>query len=77
MPTLLEKAKSVAVRLVPASKEEITNEHIDLILAYFNGEITVRQAAFALEQKNPGNFTAWLGKAVKILYRQGKIQIIK
>lgn len=72
---LLEKAKSISVPKLVKESELIGSEHIELITAYLNGEITVRQAAGALDQKNPGNFTSWLGKAVKILYQQGKIKI--
>jgi len=77
MSTLLEKAKSVPKPISIVSKEEITDEHIELITAYFDGVITTRQASFALGHNHPGNFTAWLGEMVKLLYRQNKIQFIK
>lgn len=73
--TLLEKAKKIQipVRVHPIS-EEITLEHFELIKAFINGEVTVRQAAGALDFKNPGNFTHWAGRSLMRLFAQGKLR---
>lgn len=55
---LLEKALSIQ-RLHTGPKPEvpITRDEVNLVMAYFDGEITLRQYAAAIGMKNPGNIS--------------------
>ena len=76
MSTLLEKAFAVQLYTpILAKDEKITDEHIELIKAFFENKITVRQATVALDKKYPGNFSHWIGTAVKKLYREKRLTI--
>jgi hypothetical protein len=75
MPTLLEKAKATPAPRMFAADVPLTDEHIELMFAYLNNEITVRQGSAALGAKHPGNFSQWFGKNLVKLYREKKIRI--
>jgi len=72
--TLLEKAKKLEIRKL--KKIEVTEEHLELGLAWMKGEITLSQMNRVLgENKRSGNglyaVAVWLREA----YKQGKIKI--
>ena len=73
MPTLLEKALTTPRRR--PRKAAFTDEHIELIFAYLNDKITIRQSSIAIGGNSPGSFTHWFGAAITTLYREGKIKI--
>ena len=67
--TLLQKAKKVEVRRI--DKIKANAQHIELAIAWMNGEINLAQASVALGKK-PTNthilyyFSTWLKEAYKI-----------
>jgi hypothetical protein len=70
MKTLLEKAKEIKT----ISRFNITNEHIELSLAWLKGEIKSTQVAkiFSKNRTNvPYNMAIWL----KAAYERGKLII--
>jgi hypothetical protein len=75
MPTLLEKAKAFPQPRQYITVEPLTDEHLELIFAYLNSEITTRQASMAIGGKTPGNFTHWLATSLTRLYREKRIRI--
>lgn len=77
MPTLLEKAKSIQKPHIVHSDDSITDEQIELIEAHFAGQVTMRQASYALGFKNQGSFAHFVYKALRNLYNQDRLQILK
>ena len=51
--SLLELAKEIKIK--PNRLRNSSKEEVELVLAHLNGEITIRQAAKALNVENPGN----------------------
>ena len=75
MPKLLEKPKAIPVPRPLMTETPLTHKHIELIFAYLNNEITVRQASVALSGKYPGNFSHWLSRTLVKLYGDSKIKV--
>lgn len=70
MKSLLEKARSIPQRR--AVSDAITEEHIEAALAYIAGEVTLKQLAVALNDKNIyTKMLAWLKEA----HRRGYLVI--
>lgn len=73
---LLEKAKQMPkkgrgpVPNVPYSKEELA-----LLVAYFEGTMTISQYAHAMGYKNIGNVTHRIGALLKEGYKKGWVTI--
>lgn len=58
--TLLQKAKKTSSTTKPIDKEEL-----EVIIAYLNGEITVRQAVSVLKLRGVGNFSHRIGPVLR------------
>ena len=74
MPTLLEKAKKV-----PITKNglEITDEIMDVAIAYFRGELSLTQAMTVFEDKDKTTMRTYvtLTRALRKAVLDGKITI--
>jgi hypothetical protein len=73
MATLLEIAK--AEQPAALNNPERIQEEKELLVAYLKGELTVRQVVKAMGWKNPGQVTHWLGKWLRYLYVEGKVNV--
>jgi len=74
MQTLLEKAKQH-----PRKNKPITDEDIDLALAWVSGQISMTQASHAMlgeGKRTASNAQSRLPRLIKEAYRRGKIKII-
>ena len=77
METLLEKAKKARHAQLTIKEQDITDEHLELVMGYLDGLISIRQAAEALDMKHPGNFTNFISRIITVLYKTKRIKIIK
>ena len=78
MPTLLEQAK--AVELNRTGTLDITNEHIELALAWLIGEISTRQCQSALSGKRDYksvNRLYTIALALRKAYELGRVQVVE
>ena len=74
--TLLEKAKSIVIKTHVGRK--VSEEELDLILAWIKGDVQLQQVAGALgKSKKTGNTLYYLATYLKNAYRQGMIRVVK
>jgi len=74
MKTLLQKAKSCKVR--ERIKPNITDEHIELAVAWVNGELQGKQIKMALNLKSGGgSYLYYMASYLKEGIKRGKIKI--
>ena len=73
--TLLEKAKEVKLSRIKGLKE-ISDEHIDLALAWLKDEIRATQFGVAMGYKlELGNYQRHLSIILKEAYKKGRIKL--
>ncbi len=70
METLLQKAKKLGGK----TKENHSEEEIQLVVAWLGGEVTTRQVALA-KGKTTGNILYFIAIALREAYKKGIIQI--
>ena len=76
--TLIEEAKLIPTTASPIRDVENTDEFVDFLLAFLEGQISYRQAAIVMKMRNhPGQFTHWVSGAIRRAYQAKKIKIIK
>ena len=76
MKTLLEKAREHKVRKF--KKNIISDEHIDLLIAWANGEITSRQVSVAIGKSDDSGMHLYsLAVILRDAIKLNKIKIIK
>jgi hypothetical protein len=74
MNILLKKAKAVKVG-DRKTKTIITKDHVELVLAYLTGDITIKAMGIALDKKNPGNSTHFVPKMLKVGIQKGWLEV--
>jgi hypothetical protein len=75
MPTLLEQAKTIPTSPV---KKELTEEDLDLVLAWLNDEVSATQICKVLKKsKATGNYLYYFSTVIKKFYKNGKLVIKK
>ena len=72
--TLLEKAKNIA--MFRSGKSPLNEEELDLVLAWFNDEVTTKQASQVLGKKGM-NYASYVSTLLKRAYLSGKLEIKK
>jgi len=74
--TLLEKAK-IAKTQVQKHKLEISNEEIDLAIAWLRGEVTAHQVYCAYNKERPKSSVAYrMVVVIRYAYLQGELDIL-
>ena len=71
MTTLLEKARAVQVK--PNETVEYSDEHLEVVLAYLNGEITNKQMS-AVSDKGPTAASSFVGQVLAWAVRNNKLK---
>ena len=74
--TLLEKAKA-APGPHRGRHGNVTEGDLELIEAVVRGDVTIKQAAYALGMKHSGNFVQWTGANLCAAIRQGMLKRVK
>ena len=76
MTTLLEKAKAVPISKI--RKKDITDEHLDVMLAWIDGEITNSQIMVSLGMPKTGGTCLYLmSQYIRWGVQNNKIKITK
>lgn len=72
--TLLEKAKAVAVGT--KRTKTYSNEDVELVMAWFENEVSIGQAAKAIRIRNSVGFYQYAMKVLKYARAVGKITLV-
>ena len=68
-------AKALSFKANPKIRKVATKDEIEVVLAYCNGELTIRQLAFAFGLKHPGNGSHLIGSILMKAIRTKAITV--